>query len=143
MRFFLFVLILVGCVQDNLSPESALKSFIELRSGAVVSRDEVLSRISGKMRESIVNMPEADFEKYADMKNIKFDSFKILSKSCTEERCFITYSIEFSTLNENKTGSKSEVKKIAELSKEDGKWLISDVTNMKTYHDMIEPINAL
>jgi SepF-like predicted cell division protein (DUF552 family) len=35
----------------------------------------------------------------------------------------------------------SEVKKIAEIVNENGNWLIADVSNIKTYHEALEPIN--
>jgi hypothetical protein len=37
----------------------------------------------------------------------------------------------------------TEVKKIAELHNVKGKWLISDVSNIKTYHEALNPIDAL
>lgn len=137
------LLLLVSCMQDNLSPESALKSYMEGRMGTVVTRDFVLDRVTGKMKQSFENMSEEDFVKSADMRNVKKDSFKILSKSCQEKKCFITYSVGYQTTDDNKTTFSSEVKKIAELVSEDSRWLISDVSNIKTYHEALEPINPL
>lgn len=144
MKLILPLLIfLVSCVQENLSPESALKSYMEGRMGTVVTRDFVLDRVTGKMKQSFENMTEEDFVKSADMRNVKKDSFKILSKSCQEKKCFITYSVAYQTIDDDKSTFASEVKKIAELVSEDGRWLISDVSNIKTYHEALEPINPL
>jgi hypothetical protein len=135
--------LLTGCFEDSLSPEAALKNFIESRIGNVVTREFILERVTGKMRQSFENMSEEDFQKSSDMRNVKKDSFKVLSKSCQEKKCFLTYSIAYQTNNEDKKAYTSEVKKIAEIVSEEGKWLIEDVSNIKTYHEALEPINPL
>jgi hypothetical protein len=77
------------------------------------------------------------------MRNIKTESFKILSKSCQEKKCFLTYSVGYLTKKDDKTITSSEVKKIAEMIQVENKWLIEDVSNIKTYHENLEPINPL
>lgn len=142
MKWILSMLIiLTACVQDNLSPESALQTFVEARIGNVVTRDYVLSRVTGKMRQSLENITDEEFNKFADLRDVKRNSFKILTKSCDEKKCFITYSISYLTKQEDVTAFTSEVKKIAEIVNENGKWLISDVSNVKTYHEALESIN--
>jgi hypothetical protein len=74
--------------------------------------------------------------------NVQQNSFKVLSKSCQENKCFLTYSISFKTTVES-SHFQSEVKKIAEIQLVDGRWLIAEVSNVKTYHEAMEPINAL
>ncbi len=137
----IFLFALVACVEDKLSPEAALKGFVETRMGNVVTREDVLERVTGKMKQSLENISDEEFAKFADLRNVKRNSFKVLSKSCQERQCFITYSISYETLNEDKSTFSSEVKKIAEIVNENGKWLISDVSNVKTYHEALEPIN--
>lgn len=141
--FFVFLFILTACFDKDLSPESALKDFVDSRIGTIVTRDFITERVTGKMLQSFENMSEEDFNKFADMKNIKPDSFKILSKSCQDKKCFITYSVGFLTKEGEKTTFVSEVKKIAELVQVENKWLIADVTNIKTYHESKEAINPL
>ena len=136
-----FTFLLTSCLQDNLSPESALKSFIEGRMGTVVTRDFILERVTGKMKQSLENITEEDFQKFADLRNVQRDSFKVLSKSCQNKMCYITYSVSFRTKENDETKFTSEVKKIAEVVNENGKWLIADVSNIKTYHEALEPIN--
>jgi hypothetical protein len=130
-------------MKNDLSPEAALKDFVDSRIGKVVDRDFVLERVTGKMLQSFENMAAEDFEKFADMKNIKMDSFKILSKSCQDKKCFMTYSVSYLSKADDKVQFSSEVKKIAEMVQVDNKWLISDVSNIKTYHESLEPINPL
>jgi hypothetical protein len=139
----LTLLFLASCLKDNLSPEAALKDFVESRIGQVIEREFVIERTTGKMLQSFENMPEDDFQKFADMRNIKSESFKVLSKSCQEKKCFLTYSIAYLTKENDKPTFTSEVKKIAELVEVDNKWLIADVSNIKTYHESLEPINPL
>lgn len=142
--FSLMILtLLMSCTKHDLSPESALRDFIESRIGKTVDREFVMERVTGKMLQSFENMSQEDFTKFADMKNIKSDSFKILSKSCQQNKCFITYSISYQTMNENKATFLSEIKKIVELVQIENKWLIADVSNIKTYHESLEPINPL
>ncbi len=144
MKFLILCLFLfAGCLDDNRSPEAALKEFIEIRIGNVVTRSAVVERVTGKMRQSLENVSDEEFQQFADLRNVHKDSFKVLSKSCQQETCFLTYSISYKTKHEDKDAFTSEVKKIAELTMVEGKWLIADVTNIKTYHESLEAINAL
>lgn len=135
--------LLTACFEDNLSPEAAVKSFVEGRLGTVVDRDFIFNRVTGKMRQSLENVSEEEFNKFADLRGVQRESFKILSKSCQEKKCFITYALSFRTKENDKLRFTSEVKKIAEVVNENGKWLIADVSNIKTYHEALEPINPL
>lgn len=144
MKWILPLLILLtACLSDNLSPESALKTFVEARMGQVVTREFILERVTGKLKQVVENINEDEFTKFADLRSVKKDSFKILSKSCQEKKCFITYSISYLTRDNDKTRFSSDVKKIAEVVNHDGKWLIADVSNIKTYHEALEAINPL
>ncbi len=141
--FILLLVLLCSCMEENLTPESALKDFIESRLGSVVTRQYVLDRVTGTMKQSLENITEDEFGKFADLRNIRKDSFKILSKSCQEKKCFITYSIGYKTREGDKTTFTTEVKKIAELVLIENKWLIADVSNIKTYHEATEAISPL
>lgn len=144
MKWLLPILfLLTSCMDDSSTPETALKSFVEDRIGSVVTREAILDKVTGKMKQSLENTSDEDFAKFADLRNVRKDSFKIISQSCQEKKCFITYSVGYHTTNEDKSTFSSEVKKIAEVVNENGKWLIADVSNIKTYHEALEPINAL
>lgn len=139
--------VLTSCMEDKSTPESALKNFIEERVGKVVNRNYIMERVTGKMAATLESMPEEEFTKFADLRNVEKSSFKVLSKSCQEKKCFLTYSISYKTekKDEKTPGATftSEVKKIAEIISVDGKWLIADVSNIKTYHEALEPISPL
>ena len=144
MKWILPLLFLmVACLNDNQTPESALKSFVEARIGQVVTREFMLERVTGKMQQVIENISEEEFTKFADLRNFQRNSFKVLSKSCQEKKCFMTYSITFVTKEGDRSVYSTDVKKIAEVVNENGKWLIADVSNIKTYHEALEPINPL
>ncbi|HLW58053.1 MAG TPA: hypothetical protein VKY27_11730 [Bacteriovoracaceae bacterium] len=135
----LFIFTVAACMERDHTPEGALKDFIEARIGKVVTREFVLERVTGKMKQSFENMSDDDFAKFSDLRNVKRNSFKVLSKSCQESKCFLTYLIGFNTNDQ----FHSEVKKIAEMSHIDGKWYIEDISNIKTYHESLEAINPL
>ncbi len=140
---FLILFLSVACMRDTSTPEGALKDFVESRLGHVVTREFVLDRVTGNMMQSFKNMSDEDFSKFADMRTIKKESFKVLSKSCQDKKCFMTYSVAYTTDKNEKKSFNSEVKKIAELNLVEGKWLIADVSNIKTYHESLEAINPL
>lgn len=143
MKFFVFILLLAfaSCTKDNVGPEAALGDFVDSRVGKVIDRNFVMERVSGKMLETFKNMSPESFKKFADMKDIKSDSFKVISKSCQDKKCFLTYSISYLTTSGDKVKFSSEVKKIAEMVQVENKWLIADVSNIKTYIESLEPIN--
>ncbi len=142
MKWFIpLLMIFTSCLKENLSPESTLQSFIESRMGNVVTRDFILEQVTGKMKQSLENISEEEFTKFSDLRNVKKDSFKVLSKSCQAKTCYLTYSVSYQTVDNDKASFISEVKKIAEIVNENGKWLIADVSNIKTYHEALEPIN--
>lgn len=145
MKFVLlsFLFLLGACVSDPSTPEEALKDFIEARMGKIASREFIMGRVTGAMKLSIEGLSEEDFNKFADLRFARKESFKIISKSCQEKKCYLTYTISFSTKQDDKQIFTSEVKKIAELQWTEGKWLIADVSNLKTYHESVEPLNPL
>lgn len=144
MKWILPVLLLmVSCLNDNQTPESALKSYVEGRIGQVVTREYMLERVTGKMQQVIENISDEEFKKFSDLRNVQRNSFKVLSKSCQEKKCFMTYSITFVTKEGDRSVYSTDVKKIAEVVFVEGKWLIADVSNIKTYHEALEPINPL
>jgi hypothetical protein len=142
LLYLIVALLSQSCLQETISPEGTLKEFIESRMGQTVTREYILDKVTGKMRQSIENISDEEFKKFADLKNVQQNSFKVLSKSCQENKCFLTYSISFKT-NVESSHFQSEVKKIAEIQLVDGRWLIAEVSNVKTYHEAMEPINAL
>jgi hypothetical protein len=139
-------LVFASCTKPNqnlLTPETALKDFVDTRVGKVIDKDFILQRVTGKLLESFKAMDQAELNQFWDMKNIQSDSFKILEKRCQEKSCTLTYSVGYSTKQQQKVAFISQVQKEALMVQVDEKWLISDVQNVSTYHESLEPINPL
>ena len=141
MKYLFFVFLLVGCFDRGDSPEGALRDFTTSRLEQVVDRDFLLKRTTGKMRVSVESMSDQEFSVFSDLRKYKSDTFKVISKSCQEKKCYLTYSISYHTDEKTKSWA-SEVKKIAEIIWIEGKWLIADVSNIKTYHETSETIEV-
>ena len=142
MKALFALVLLAGCFSTVDSPEAAIIDFVNARLDKVVSRSDVLERTTGKMKLSLESMTDEEFETYANLKDFKKESLKIISKSCQDKKCYVTYSVGYKQVKAPKTGWVSEIKKIAEVLRVEGKWLISDVTNIKTYHESGEPIEV-
>lgn len=142
MKHFLLAFLLVGCFDRGDSPEGALRDFTNARLEKMVDRDFVVSRTTGKMRVSVESMSDEEFAVFSDLRKYKQDTFKIISKSCQEKRCYVTYSLGYHENAADKKTWVSEVKKIAEIIWVEGKWLIADVSNIKTYHETTETIEV-
>lgn len=137
---------LSACSKPNknlLTPETALKDFVDFRVGKVIDKEFILERVTGKLLENFKAMNEAELKKFWDMKNIQSESFKILEKKCKDQNCTLTYSVGYSTKNQDKVAFISKVQKEALMVQVDDKWLISDVQNVSTYHESLDPINLL
>lgn len=143
MKFLGSILLLfaVGCLKENQTPEASLKEFINGRVGQIVDRSFIESRVTGKMLATFKTMSDQEFKSFADLKNIKKESIKITGKSCLDQRCLITYSLAYQTLQDGKAQFNSQVEKVAELVRIENQWLISSVNNVVTSHEGLEPIN--
>lgn len=139
----LSLFIAYACTNKSVGPEIALKEYVEGRMGKVIDREFVISRSTGRMLESLSKMSEAEFKQFADLSHIKPDGFKVLTKACEGKKCMLTYTVGYVTQSNNKPTSTSEVKNAAEMIEVDNKWLIADVSNIKTSHENLEPINPL
>jgi len=143
MKYLVLLILLAACFDRSDSPEGALRDFTNARLEKIVDRDFVVSRTTGKMRVSVESMSDEEFKTFSDLRNYKKDTFKIISKSCQDKRCYVTYSLGY---REGKQADQaswlSEVKKIAEIVWVEGKWLIADVSNIKTYHETSDTIEV-
>lgn len=142
MKYLVLLLSLASCFDRIDSPEAALRDFVDIRLEKVVSKDAIVERTTGKLKSSLEAMTEEEFSKFSDLRAFKRDTFKVLSKNCQEKRCYLTYSLGYHQDVEGKRTWNSEVKKIAEVQSVEGKWLISDVSNLKTYHEASLPIEV-
>ena len=141
--FVVFSLIFIAC-EKNDKPEKVLSDYVNDRiSGSLVKKDEILSKLTGRYWAEVNALSDEEFSKFENLGPVKKDSFKIVSNKCLDNACYITYSIKYSTLDQNTKVFQSEVKKVAEMRLEDGVWKISDISTVKTFHESLEPIKPL
>lgn len=129
---FALLFLIVGCAKDS-TPESALKDFIQYRFESGQSKGEILEMTTGQIYQKISEMSEEDLEKFVDIKDLKKRKLKVLVKNCEEDICYLTYILSYVKGNEVPKDFMIEVKKIAQINKVDKKWLLADVTNVKTF----------
>ena len=140
--FIIIVIFFVSCSDIN-SPEGVLKEFVNYRFQENQSRNVLLEMTYGKIREMLRDMTNDEFEKFVEINSLKKNKLKLVIKNCKENICFITYILNYSKHKDNIKDFMVEVKKIAKLEYIDEKWLISDVSNVKTYIESIVPIDVL
>lgn len=145
MKFVLIGLLALSfaCQKKNDSAEAALKNFVDMHVGKIVKKEDMVKFVTGKLQAQLESLSPEEFGQVVDLTNIKKGSLKIITESCTEDKCTMTYTINYFTMESDKKVFDTEVKKIAEIEKVGDEWLISDVSNVKTYHDSLEPINTL
>jgi len=88
---------------------------------------------TGPIHEKISEMSEEDLEKFLDVKDLKKRKLKVLIKNCEEEICYLTYVLKYVQGADIPKDFTVEVKKIAQINKVDKKWLLADVSNVKTF----------
>lgn len=145
MKYFLIiaaVFSLFSCKDGMDTPEGALTEFVLKRFSGANSKDFFLDRTTGKYNVQISQMTEENFSIFSKISGINKNSFKITNNSCQTDKCYLTYTLSYSQKN-GKHSSSTDVKKIAELLNEEGKWKIADVAHVKTFHEMNDEINPL
>jgi hypothetical protein len=136
-------ILVISCQTKLDSPEEAVENFIKIRMEKVITKEEVLSKVTGKLKEAIESLSDDEFIQFADLRKFQKNSFKVISKTCQAKKCFVTYTLGYESINEGKATAISESKKIAEVEHIEGKWLIAEVSNLKTYVESLAPIEPL
>ncbi len=142
MKNIFFVLLLVICASctKTTSPEKALKEFVDYRFSIVQTKDWLLAKTVGPFNQRIAEMGPESFAQFIDTKPFKKRRFSILSNRCTDVDCFVTYILVYDNFRDSILTATTEVKKVAQVRLVDGEWRIFDISNVKTYLDMKEPI---
>lgn len=136
-QFSLFVTLLsLAACQTEQTPESSLRSYITYANTGNATKEGFIERSTGDLRATLETMDEADFETFAkQMKHSVQKDLDINKKNCQDLKCFITYTIEYDAESEEGPVYRVDVRKIAELVKEDEKWKIASVENVKSYYE--------
>jgi len=139
--FFSFLVFsLFSCNQSD-GPEGSLKKYIDYRFSDSQTKEGILKKTTGKMYEYISTLENNELDSFIQLNRVKRKKFKVKSKKCTEDVCFITYIVGYDHLTEGQKTFDVEVKKVAELRLVDSYWKIFDVNNVKTYMNSKEEIS--
>lgn len=140
MKLLLPLLILLSC-SKNTSPESTLREFINMRFSNGQNKSDLIQLTTGEFKASLEEMTEEDFKLFTGFTIVK-NSLDISSSNCGLNECAITYVLRYTTTDDGVKTMVTEVKKIAQLSYVDDYWKISDVQNLKSFHDSLRPIEV-
>ena len=126
------LLFMISCNKES-TPESALEDFINYRFESGQSKEDILEMTTGPLYEKLNSLTEEELQKFTDVKDLSKRRLKVLIKNCEEDTCYLTYILRYVKGNETPRDYSVEVKKIAQVNKVEEKWLLSDVSNVKTY----------
>lgn len=127
----------VGCMKSN-GPEEVLKEFVDLRFEKELSKSDLEKYFAGDMLENITGLDEAALGNFSQNVEASKRKYTLDFKRCDEDKCFITYTLSYTTTAEasQKTSDVGvKVKKIAELRRFDNAWKIVGITDIKTFYD--------
>lgn len=140
----LMLLIMISaCTKGLDTPEGVLKEFVSERFKKDLNINTLTGLMGGKLLESIQELNEEDKRKYFNLNGISKKSFKVVSKSCRDNKCYLTYIVSYYSTIDKDTKFTSKTKKIAELEKVENAWKITSVNNVKTHHKANQAIDAL
>ncbi|MBC99627.1 MAG: hypothetical protein CME63_17920 [Halobacteriovoraceae bacterium] len=128
-----FLLLFMFSCNKESTPESALEDFINYRFESGQSKEDILEMTTGPLYEKLNSLTEEELQKFTDVKDLSKRRLKVLIKNCEEDTCYLTYVLRYVKGNETPRDYSVEVKKIAQVNKVEEKWLLSDVSNVKTY----------
>lgn len=130
---FIFLALLIASCSKESTPELALREFVDYRFEPGQSREKLLDLSTGELHERIESMTDKELEELVNVKDLKKRNLKVLIKNCDEQICYLTYVLRYVKGEEAPKDFSIEVKKIAQVNKVEEKWLLSDVSNVKTY----------
>jgi hypothetical protein len=133
------LLISVSCTKKS-SSEDVLKGYVKYRFSPAQSKDVLLEKTTGTLKDRISTMTEDEFKSFVSMGKFKMRKFVINLKRCSDDQCFITYTLSYDQYQDGQRKYENEVKKIAEIRKQEDGWKIADVSNVKTYIDSKEEL---
>ena len=135
------ILTIFSCSQKD-GPEQVLTSFVNYRFSKNQKREYLLKMTSGSFNQSIAAMSNEEFRIFSTPP-IKKKKFKILNSQCDELKCSISYFIKYQSFKNNENISSVELKKVASLKNVESGWKISDVANIKEFHNTTMSIDVI
>ena len=146
MKWIVLSLSLVACQGEN-DPEGRLRQYLDIRLKGGHDKSEVMGFLTGKMKDELGQMGDAEFEQFRSLKIKNIKGLKVLKKICRSEGvCFLTYTFKYSkaVFDGNPEEAKDvevEIKKIAKLELIEESWKIAAIDNMKSFVKFNKPID--
>jgi hypothetical protein len=135
LLFLLFSTFISSCV-DKSDPETTLRTFINFRFDGEGKKDKAIDLTTGELRTMLEGLKGEESKNFWGLKNQAKRNIKINIKNCEKEICYLTYTLSYRQKSEQpKSDYNIETKKIAKLEKIENNWLISDVSEVKTFID--------
>lgn len=131
---------LMSCTKKS-SPELVLRDFVSKRFSQEFSEDDFREYLAGEILEEALAEEGKYLEKINEAKSFKMSKFKINTKRCIDDKCFLTYSLAYDapyTVQKESGSVAVNIRKIAEMKKEEGVWKIFGITDVKTNFDYKE-----
>ena len=142
MISLLCLVLLSACFNSDNSAVGVLREFVKKSSSGLEQRD-YQNYATGDLLGLIEDMSEQEFEQYKEQSKVQSVKVEVLNENCSDSKCSITYISKYKTKTSDGSDYNSEVRKIAELSRENEKWKVSSVKNIKTYLETNEGLNPL
>ena len=137
------MMLMIACDKGAKTPEGVLTKYMTDITSKKVDREYFAKYTSGKLLETVEALSDEEFIKFVDMSKIRNPQISISNKNCDGDKCSLTYIIKYDVVGGSTKQFESEVKKVATVEKDGEIWKISEVSNIKTYHESLVPINAL
>lgn len=135
------LVILLSCTKSANTPEGLLKMYVNDITSSKVDKDYYLKYTTGRLKESISSMSDEEIESLSKASKLSKVRVEIVKSLCQEVKCSITYIISYKSETSDSVTFSTEVKKIAQLVKEEEQWKIESVVNSKTYHESEKAID--
>ncbi len=125
----IILVFIISCTKKLDTPEATLEHIVS----QVVKGESVAEFFT----------QESDVSNLAPIENIRDLRVKILTSSCkNQDNCQLVYLIKYDQFNGENRTDKIEIKKVADMVKENEKWTIANVIEMKTFIDSKSPIEV-
>ncbi|MFZ8999929.1 MAG: hypothetical protein ACO20H_01400 [Bacteriovoracaceae bacterium] len=139
--YLVLILVTIASCSFDSGPEKALKNFINYSVSDGQERSYYIDNTTGNMLSFYQKLSDEEFDEVKKTGIERIKKIEINLSKCSETNCSITYTLKYTKDKGSDNEADSEVRKIAELEKQDGTWKIADVLNIKTYINSKVPLN--
>lgn len=139
MQYLVIVLLFFqACANRDAGPEETLRDYIRYRFSRNQEKEILLKKTTGELYQDLNALSEESLNALVNAETYRRGPLKINLKKCDQTSCHITYTLKIN----KKKNFEIEVKKIAQLEREDKMWKISKITELKSYFGSEKPIDV-